>query len=184
MTSRGLGFDRNRVFSGKSVIEMKRMINQGMALGTFNADTASYSEVTQGDPVSELSFDLTLNDFAVVAGTRIHFNPCLSGFQRQPFDTISVRIYEMEDIIDSIVYRFPAEYRAEYIPPPVYVDGPYGSYRYSVETLNDGSLLFRRKMNLNKGIYTGERARELFAFLNTAARSDQRRIYLNRAQRN
>lgn len=184
MTSGGLGFDKNRIFSGKSVTEMKRLINQGMALGTFNADTASYNEVTEGDPVSELSFDLTLNDFAVVAGTRIHFNPCLNGFRRQPFDTISVRIYEVEDIVDSIVYRFPAEYRAEYIPSPVYAEGPYGSYRYTVETLNDGSLLFRRKLSLRKGIYTGDSARELFAFLNKAASSDQRRIYLNRAQRN
>lgn len=184
MTAGGLGFDKNRIFNGKSVTEMKRMINQGMALGTFNADTASYNEVMQGEPVSELSFDLTLNDFAVVSGTRIHFSPCLNSFQYQPFDTISVRIYEVEDLIDSIVYRFPAEYRAEYIPPAVHVDSPYGSYRYTIETLDDGSLLFRRKLNIKKGIYTGDRARELFTFLNTAARSDQRRIYLNRAQRN
>jgi len=66
----------------------------------------------------------------------------------------------------------------------VYAEGPYGSYRYTVETLNDGSLLFRRKLSLRKGIYTGDSARELFAFLNKAASSDQRRIYLNRAQRN
>ncbi|MFZ1269351.1 MAG: DUF3857 and transglutaminase domain-containing protein [Bacteroidales bacterium] len=182
MTSGGLGFDKNQIFSGKSVIEMKRMINEGMALGTFRADTAAYREITEGEPVSELDFDLTLNDFAVVAGTRIHFNPCLNGFGHQPFDTVSVRIYEVEELIDSIVYRFPAEYRAEHIPSPVSAEGPYGSYRYSIETLDDGSLLFRRKLSLNKGIYTGDRARELFVFLNTAARSDQRRIYLNRAQ--
>jgi transglutaminase-like putative cysteine protease len=182
MTSGGLGFDKNRIFSGKTVTEMKRMINEGMAPGTFSTDTAAYREITQGEPVSELEFDLTFNDFAIVAGTRMHFNPCLNGFRHQPFDTISVRIYEVEDIIDSIVYRFPAGYRAEYIPPPVSEEGPYGSYRYNIETLNDGSLLFRRSLSLNKGIYTGDRARDLFAFLNTAARSDQRRIYLNRAQ--
>lgn len=183
MTSGGLGFDKNRIFYGKSVTEMKRMINEVMALGTFETDTASYREIKQGEPVSELSFDLTLNDFAIVAGTRIHFRPCLNSFQRQPFDTVSVRIYEVEDEIDSIVYRFPAEYRAEYIPPPVFAEGPCGSYSYKVEALNDGSLLFMRKLSLKKGIYAGDRARELFAFLNTAARSDQRRIYLNRAMR-
>ena len=40
MTAGGSGFDKNRIFSGKTVTEMKRMINSGMELGTFSADTA------------------------------------------------------------------------------------------------------------------------------------------------
>lgn len=182
ITSGGLGFNHNRPFQGKSVTEMKRMINQGMALGTFSADTAAYSEVHSPEPVSELTFDLTLNDFAVVAGTRIHFRPCLNISDYQPFDTISSRVFEMAETIDSIVYRIPSEYRVEYIPPPVKAEGPYGSYAYTVESLDDGSLLFTRKLKVNRGIYTGDKARELFAFLNTAASSDQRRIYINRSQ--
>lgn len=182
ITSGGLGFNHNRPFQGKSVTEMKRMINQGMALGTFSADTAAYSEVHSPEPVSKLTFDLTLNDFAVVAGTRIHFRPCLNTSDYQPFDTISSRVFEMAETIDSIVYRFPSEYRVEYIPPPVKAEGPYGSYAYTVESLDDGSLLFTRKLKVNRGIYTGDKARELFAFLNTAASSDQRRIYINRSQ--
>ncbi len=182
ITSGGLGFNHNRPFQGKSVTEMKRMINQGMALGTFSADTAAYSEVHSPEPVSELTFDLTLNDFAVVAGTRIHFRPCLNTSDYQPFDTISSRVFEMAETIDSIVYRIPSEYRVEYIPPPVKAEGPYGSYAYTVESLDDGSLLFTRKLKVNRGIYTGDKARELFAFLNTAASSDQRRIYINRSQ--
>ncbi len=182
IVSGGLGFNHNRPFQGKSVTEMKRMINQGMALGTFSADTAAYSEVHSPEPVSELTFDLTLNDFAVVAGTRIHFRPCLNTSDYQPFDTISSRVFEMAETIDSIVYRIPSEYRVEYIPPPVKAEGPYGSYAYNVESLDDGSLLFTRKLKVNRGIYTGDKARELFAFLNTAASSDQRRIYINRSQ--
>ncbi len=182
ITAGGLGFNNNRPFQGKTVTELKRMINQGMAMGTFSTDTASYREVHSPEPVSELSFDLTLNDFAVVAGTRIHFRPCLNASEYQPFDTISSRVFEMAETIDSIVYRVPPEYRVEYIPPAVRVEGPYGSYTYSIESLEDGSLLFIRKLKVNRGIYTGEKARELFAFLNTAARSDQRRIHINRSQ--
>ena len=182
MTAGGSGFDMNRRFNGKTVTEMKKMINSGMELGTFSADTADYTERREAEPVSDLSFNLTMNDFAVAAGTRIHFRPCLNTFDYQPFDTISVRIYEREEIIDSIVYKIPADYRAEYLPEPVTSEGPCGSYSYRIESLDDGSLLFTRKMKINSGIYTGERARELFAFLNRAARNDQRRIYLTRAQ--
>ncbi|MDM8001358.1 MAG: hypothetical protein QUS66_00380, partial [Bacteroidota bacterium] len=132
----------------------------------------------------ELSFDLTLNDFSVVAGTRIHFRPCLNANNFQPFDTISVRVFEMNETIDSIIYRIPADYRAEYIPSPVTAEGPCGTYSYRVQTLSDGSLLFTRKMKVNRGTYTGDSARELFAFLNKAAASDQRRVYINRSMGN
>lgn len=182
MSAGGLGFDDNLMFSGKAETELKRMLNQGMEIGTFSADTAFYTEKHRDLPVSELTFNLTLNDFAVVAGTRIHFRPCLNAFEYQPFDTISVRIFDMEERIDSITYRFPADYKAEYIPSPVTEEGPFGSYSYRIEAQDDGSLLFMRRMKINRGTYTGDRAKELFAFLNTAARNDQRRIYINRAQ--
>lgn len=178
----GLGFDNNRMFHGKTVTEMKMMINSGMDLGTFSADTASYSEIISDEPASILSFDLTLNDLAVTTGSRVHFRPCLNAFSYQPFDTISVRIYEIEENIDSIIYSIPDEYRAEYIPPPVNESGSFGIYNYRIEILDEGSLLFTRRFRINRGTYTGESARELFEFLNTAARSDQRRIYLNRVQ--
>ncbi|MFZ2285445.1 MAG: DUF3857 domain-containing protein [Bacteroidales bacterium] len=182
MTAGGIAFDDNRIFSGKTVTEMKRIINQGLDLGTFSTDTASYVERREGEPVSDLSFNLTLADFAVVAGTRVHFRPCLDPFEYQPFDTISVRVYEKEAMIDSIIYRIPAGYRAEYLPEAVNASGPCGTYNCMIETLDDGSLLYTRKMKINKGIYTGNTARELFAFLNLAARNDQRRVYLTRAQ--
>lgn len=182
MTSGGIAFDDNLMFSGKTVTELKRMLNQGMEIGTFSTDTAAYMEMHGDLPVSELAFDLTLNDFAVVAGTRIHFRPCLNTFEYQPFDTISVRVFDMEERIDSIIYRFPADYRAEYIPSPVTAEGPFGRYSYRIEPLADGSLLFTRSMKINRGTYTGDRAKELFAFLNTAAKNDQRRIYINRVQ--
>ncbi|MRR23375.1 DUF3857 domain-containing protein, partial [bacterium] len=124
MTSGGLAFDDNRIFYGKTVTELKRLLNQGMDLGTFSADTAFYREITESEPVSELSFDLSLNDFAVVAGTRIHFRPCLNTFEHQPFDTISVKVFEMEERIDTIIYRVPTEYKPEYIPSPVSAEGP------------------------------------------------------------
>lgn len=182
MTAGGSSFDDNRIFFGKSVTEMKRMLNIGLELGTFTADTASYIEMRQYEPVSELSFDITLADFAVVAGSRIHFRPCLDPFGYQPFDTIDVKVYDMGARIDSIIYRLPAGYNAELIPEAVNAEGPCGSYSYGIEKLDDGSLLFRRKMKINKGIYTGEKARELFAFLNLAAKNDRQRIYISRTQ--
>ena len=182
MTGGGLGYDKNRIFNGKTVTEMKRMLNSGMELGTFSADTVSYTEIRQEEPVSELSFDLTMTDFAVVAGTRIHFRPCLNAFEYQPFDTIAVKIHEREDIIDSIVYRIPEGYKPEYIPEPVAAEGPYGVYSYRIDNLDNGSVLFTRKLKINTGTYRGESAKELFAFLNLVAKNDKRRVYLNRGQ--
>ncbi len=180
MTAGGLGFDRNRNFNGKGVTELIRMLNTGMELGTYSADTASYREYNSDEPQSDLSFDLTLNDFSVTTGRRVHFRPCLSPSDYQPFDSVSARVYEISETIDSIIYKPPADYRAEYLPEPVSIEGESGSYSYSIKPLGDGSLLFTRRMKINSGTYTGERAGQLFAFLNRAAASDQRRVYLIR----
>jgi hypothetical protein len=182
MTAGGIGFDENRIFHGKTVTEMKRIINQGLGLGSYSADTASYSERIESEPVSGLTFDLTLSDFAVVAGTRIHFRPCLDPFEYQPFDTIAARIYDREVRVDSVIYRIPSGYRPEYLPEDVLSEGPFGFYKCNVSKLEDGSLLYTRRLKINRGTYRGEEARKLYAFLNLAARNDQRRIYVTRAQ--
>jgi hypothetical protein len=161
---------------------MKRIINQGLGLGSYSADTASYSERMESEPVSGLTFDLTLSDFAVVAGTRIHFRPCLDPFEYQPFDTIAARIYDREVRVDSVIYRIPPGYRPEYLPEDVLSEGPFGFYKCTVRKLEDGSLQYTRRLKINRGTYRGEEAKELYAFLNLAARNDQRRIYVTRAQ--
>ena len=81
---------------------------------------------------------------------------------------------------DSIIFKIPPGYNPEFIPGAVREEGPYGAYSYEITGLDDGKLLFTRQLKINRGYYEGERAKELFAFLNMAARSDHRRLYLTR----
>ena len=176
----GLAFDYNQVYAGKPEEELKRIINQELDLGTYNTERASYVEQREGDPASVLSYTLTMPDFAVETGSRIHFRPCLEPFEYQPFDTIGVRVFEMPALYDSIIFNIPAGYKPELIPGGVWKEGPYGVYSYEIEVLNDGKLLFTRQLKINRGYYEGEKAKELFTFLNMAARNDHRRVYLTR----
>ena len=180
LTAGGSAFDDNRVFAGKTVAEIKRILNSELEWGSFVTDTASYKEIRQDEPVSLLSCTLTMSDFAVNAGTRIHFRPCLDPFEYQPFDTIGVRVFEMPAVRDSIVYMIPAGYRAELFPETVVTESSCGVYRYCVRALDGESLLFTRELKINRGYYEGEKSRELFAFLNMAAKNDHRRLYLTR----
>jgi len=180
ITSSGSAFNDNQVYAGKDETEIKRMINSELEMGTFSTETASYGEIRENDPISVLSYKLSMSDFAITAGTRIHFRPCLEPFDYQPFDTIAVRVYEIPAAIDSIVYKIPAGYKPEFIPGSVTTECPYGVYSYEVSAINESMLLFIRRLKINRGIYEGESAKELFAFLNTAAKSDHRRLYLTR----
>ena len=180
VTSSGLAFDHSQVYAGKTETELKRILNQEYEMGTYITDTASYTEIRGDDPVSVLSGSYTMSDFAITAGTRIHFRPCLEPFEYQPFDTIGVRVFEMPSVSDSIFYRMPAGYKPEYIPEKVRREGPCGSYSYEVTAVDEGLLLFTRQLKINRGYYEGERAKELFAFLNMAAKNDQRRVYITR----
>ena len=122
-----------------------------------------------------------MNDFSVTAGNRIHFRPCLEPFDYQPFDTIGVRIFDMPASIDSITYTFPAGYIPEFLPESVNTEAQCGKYRYEIKPLDENSLLFIRELKINKGIYEGDRARKLFAFLNSAAEGDHQRLILVRS---
>jgi transglutaminase-like putative cysteine protease len=180
MTATGSSYDDNRIFERKDASEIKRIINSELELGTFRTDTVSYEEMRQGDPVSILSYTLTMSDFTITAGAKVHFRPCMHPFEYQPFDTISVRIFEMPGEVDSILYRLPAGYKLEYVPEKISKEGPYGVYSYEISIVNENLLLFTRQLKINRGIYEGDRARELFAFLNMAAKNDNRRLYLSR----
>ncbi len=180
MTATGSGYDDNGIFERKDASEIKRILNSNLELGTFSTDTVSYEEIRHGDPVSILSYTLTMSDFTVTAGTKVHFRPCMHPFEYQPFDTISVRAYEMPAVVDSILYRLPAGYKPEYVPEKISTEGPYGVYSYEISMVNESLLLFTRQMKINRGIYEGDRAREFFAFLNMAAKNDHRRLYLSR----
>jgi transglutaminase-like putative cysteine protease len=178
--SRGLAFDYNQFYAGKSEEELRRILNMEHEMGTFTTESASYTEMREGEPASLLSCTFSMPDFAVSSGPGIHFRPCLEPFEYQPFDTIGVRVFEMPVLHDSIIFKIPAGYNPEFIPGAVREEGPYGAYSYEITGLDDGKLLFTRQLKINRGYYEGERAKELFAFLNMAARSDHRRLYLTR----
>lgn len=180
MTARGAGFDENRVFTNETETEIKRILNMNLPLGSFSIPSASYKEYYDYEPWSELSFDIKMKDFAVMTGSRLHFRPCLQPFDYQPFDTVAVRIWDIPEERDSIVYRVPAGYEPEFIPSRSAINTPYGSYRSEIKKLEDGSVLYIRVFNVKKGIYKGPEAVKLFAFLNTAAEKDHQRLFLVR----
>jgi len=182
VTSGGSGYDANRVYARKDATELTRMLNSDLALGTFVIDSAAYNEFRDGDPVSALSYTVRVKDLSVTAGNRIHFRPCLEPFDYQPFDTVGVKIYDIPASIDSITYIIPAGYIPEFLPESVSKEGQCGIYRYEIKALDENSLLFTREFRVNKGIYQGDRARELFAFLNSAAEKDHQRLILVRSR--
>ena len=180
MTARGAGFDNNRVFTNETETEIKRILNMNLPLGSFSIPSASYKEYYDHEPWSELSFDIKLKDFAVITGSRLYFRPCLQPFDYQPFDTVAVRIWDIPEERDSIVYRVPAGYEPEFIPPHTAMSTPYGSYKSEIKKLDDGSILYIREFRINRGIYIGPEAVKLFTFLNTAAEKDHQRLFLVR----
>jgi len=180
ITARGAGFDENRVFTNETETEIKRFLNLNLPLGSFSIPSASYKEYYDSEPWSELSFDIKMNDFTVTTGSRVHFRPCLQPFDYQPFDTVAVRIWDIPEERDSIVYSLPAGYEPEFIPLDARMITPFGSYKREIRKQEDGSVLYIRVFRIRKGIYTGPEAVKLFAFVNTAAEKDHERLYLVR----
>jgi transglutaminase-like putative cysteine protease len=182
VTSGGSAFDDNQGYAGKSETEIRRILNNELPFSTFSVASATYTELREDEPLSTLSYTVSLNDFAVTTGTRIHFMPCFQPFEFQPFDTVAVKVYDMPTERDSIIYRLPVGYEPEFIPQHTMMNTPYGSYRSEIKILDDGSLLYTREFRITRGVYTGPDGVNLFAFLNKAAEKDHQRLFLVRKQ--
>ncbi len=72
---------------------------------------------------------------------------------------------------DEIVYQLPEDYKVEERPRNVQVNTSFGSYTAKVE-LEDGKLVYLRKIQLNAGTYPKEMYAEIAGFYQTMYESD------------
>lgn len=180
--SGGNVFDASMAFLEEAPEELKRDLNYSLPFGTFSVDTAIFSTTADDEPLSRLYYKVKLNDFAISDGSRIHFKPCFEPMAYKPFDTIPVRVFDSSFSRDSITFSLPSGFVAERLPEPVVMDTPYGKYSYSISGDGNGSLVFIRELQIKSGRYETSEARRFFEFLNSIARSDNRKVYLVRSQ--
>jgi transglutaminase-like putative cysteine protease len=166
------------IFGMKSEDELKRYLYSDLRFYDFNVSSVSYIENKSEYPSAIFSYGISVNDFTIAMGKRIYFNPSIEkdGYLQDYPSTLIIP--ESEIKIDSISYNLPFGYKVEFLPSDVILESEFGKFRYQLVVKND-KVIYKRYLEMNKGVIPLEKFYELRKFVNTIAKADRGKIILS-----
>ena len=82
--------------------------------------------------------------------------------------------------IDTIRYQLPEEIYPEFLPAPIAHKSRFGEYEASFK-IDQGSLLYIRKIKMNKGEFPPDSYNELIEFYKNVNKADQvKMVFMNK----
>ena len=135
-------------------------------------------------PRAKVSLKLHVKKLTSVSGKRVFLTPNLMN-QVENFlpnmderkDPVFIRTGSYD--IDTVIYEFPSNLRAEYIPDVAEMESDFGYYHASYKFIQ-GKLVYIRTFKFYEGTYEPEEYESLFQFLRSVEREDKKKVVLLR----
>lgn len=149
---------------------------------SFNLQKFSFQEKKDMMPEAVVSLDLELNRLASASGKRLFLVPNLMNRSRYLAERVTERktdlVIDQGFVhIDSIEYTVPENLYPEYLPAPVQLQTPFGSYEATC-TAEEGRLLYVRRFTLRKGRYPAAKYNEYVEFRKAVGKADNTKLVL------
>ena len=144
--------------------------------------TLKYEYFEEDFPVIVEHIELTAAGYANVSNQRIFFKPNVfnkwNNIPKKIIDrqTDIIRNLSFTDI-DSLVYKLPEGYHAEFVPEEVHIQNEFGEYKLSY-TFNQHELIFVRKLTMKKGRFPAKSYQKFRDMIKDIVRKDNQRIVL------
>jgi transglutaminase-like putative cysteine protease len=177
----GLQYDNDglsRILNNQE--EQKKWIERNTHIPTFDITAYSVSNVKTKIPKATVKIDLNLKRYASATGKRFFLTPNLmnkSSFVPEKLElrkTNIVRRMAYTDT-DTIRYHLPESIYPEFMPSPVKVTSRFGEYEATF-ALDAGSLVYVRRLKMNKGEYPAESYNELIDFYKGISKADNTKM--------
>jgi hypothetical protein len=181
-TYSGLKYDDQGLdaYLNSSIDDQKKWIQKSTAIPSF--DITSFSMINKKDrvPSATVNMDLNLKRWASVSGKRIFMMPNLmnrSTFLPEKIESRKTALkLQMGYIdLDTIRYHLPEGIYPEFLPEPAKIRSRFGEYEATF-TLDDGSLVYIRKLKMNKGEFPPESYKEFSEFYKSINKADNTKI--------
>jgi transglutaminase-like putative cysteine protease len=162
------------------VDDQKKWLQRTTQIPTFDIGKFSMKNTKTIIPSAAVEVELILNRFATVSGKRIFLTPNLmnrSGYIPEKLDqrkTAIVRRMPYIDI-DTIRYIIPAEIYPEFVPDRVSIQSRFGEYESNYE-IDQGTLIYIRRIKINKGEFPAETYNELTEFYKNINKADNTKM--------
>lgn len=131
----------------------------------------------------EESVQITASNYASKAGNRLLLQPNMfnvtndipARYSKRQLDFEISRGFKDED---EYVIEFPSEVEIESLPEAVFLSTKFGDYAFSLETLEDKKVLYKRTYMLKKGKYTKDDYEDFREFKKLIAKHDKAKMAL------
>lgn len=176
------GLDRFVTTQGE---DQKKWIQRNTGIPSFDINAFTMVDHKDKIPSAVVNIDLTLNRFATVSGKRLFLTPNLMNRSTYIPEKVEnrktnvVRRMAYTDI-DTIRYQLPEEIYPEFLPAPIAHKSRFGEYEASFK-IDQGSLLYIRKIKMNKGEFPPDSYNELIEFYKNVNKADQvKMVFMNK----
>lgn len=158
----------------------KKWIQQNTQIPTFDLAKFTVKNNKEKIPSAEVEMELVLNRFASVSGKRIFLTPNLmnrSTYIPEKLESRKTKVVLRTPYIDidTIRYQIPEEIYPEFLPEPVKFSSRFGEYEASFK-IDQGSLLYVRRVKMKKGEFPPESYNELIDFYKNMNKADNTKI--------
>lgn len=168
-----------------SAADQKKWIQENTSIPSFDVGPFSFTNNKDKVPTATVKVDLVLNKYASVSNKRIFVAPNLMNrwtyipekveSRKTPFQLRSAFVD-----IDTIRYHLPENIYPEFLPPVSKISSRFGSYEAGYK-LEQGMLIYYRKMVRGDGEFGPEAYQELIDFYKSINKADNAKIvFLNK----
>ena len=165
--------------------DQKKWIQKNTNIPAFDITSFKMTNIKDKIPTAIVDLDLTLNRFATVSGKRLFLTPNLmnrSTYIPEKVENRKTNVVRRSTFIDldTINYTIPDEIYPEFLPEPVKIKSRFGEYEASYK-LEQGKLVYIRRLKMNKGEFPPESYTELIEFYRSLNKADNiKLVFLNK----
>jgi hypothetical protein len=158
----------------------KKWLQKNTAIPSFDINSFVMTNKKAKVPVAVVDLDLTLKRLANVSGKRIFITPNLmnrSSYIPEKVESRKTKVVRHATYtdLDTIRYHLPEGIYPEFLPQPVSLKTRFGEYETSFK-IDQGNLLYIRRVKMNKGDFPAESYNELIEFFKSISKSDNTKI--------
>ncbi len=160
--------------------DQKEWVQDNTDIPAFDIVNFSMTNKKDKVPSAIVNINLVLKRFATVSGKRIFLTPNLmnrSTYIPEKLESRKTNIVLRTPYtdFDTIRYHLPEGIYPEFLPEPAKIKSRFGEYETTF-TVDAGSLLYIRKIRMNKGEYPAESYKELTDFYKNINKADNMKM--------
>jgi hypothetical protein len=165
--------------------EQKKWVQQNTEIPSFDINSFVITNKKNRSPTAIVELNLTLNRLATVSGKRLFLTGNLMNRSTYMPERVEKRrtnvVLKMGYVdLDTIRFHLPEELYSEFLPEPLKVKSRFGEYEAAFK-IDQGKVVYVRKMVLNKGEFPPESYNELIEFYKSINKADNiKLVFLNK----